>query len=60
MKDLEPQMNNQTIKLPQYTVTFLAGSFGLTVEQARFILARSGDDRIKAAEHARLQKLARR
>jgi hypothetical protein len=45
-------------KQPQYTMTFLAGSFGLTEQQARVILAQSGDDRLKAAEAARLQKRA--
>jgi hypothetical protein len=45
-------------KPPQYTMTFLAGSFGLTEQQARAILAQSGDDRLKAAEAARLQKRA--
>ena len=49
-------MLGKVTKLPQYTVTFLAGSFGLTEEQARLILARAGDDRVKAAEGARLQK----
>ena len=53
-------MNAKVIKLPQYTVTFLAGSFGLTEEQARLILARSGDDRVRAAEGARLEKRASR
>ena len=51
---------NKIIKLPQYTVTFLAGSFGLTAEQARHILARAGDDRVRAAEGARLEKQASR
>jgi hypothetical protein len=46
------------LKLPQYTMPFLAGSFGLTEQQAKSILARSGDDRTKAAEAARLQKRA--
>jgi hypothetical protein len=49
-------MTSKMIKLPQYTATFLAGSFGLTEEQARQIIARAGDDRVKAAEGARLQK----
>ena len=40
----------------QYTVAFLAGSFGLTQAQAVAILAAAGDDRLKAAEEARLQK----
>lgn len=53
-------MNDKVIKLPQYTVTFLAGSFGLTEEQARLILARAGDDRVRAAEGARLEKQASR
>jgi hypothetical protein len=53
-------MNDKIIKLPQYTVTFLAGSFGLTAEQARHILARAGDDRVRAAEGARLEKQASR
>jgi hypothetical protein len=53
-------MGDKVIKLPQYTVTFLAGSFGLTEEQARLILARAGDDRVKAAEGARLEKQATR
>jgi hypothetical protein len=49
-------MPGKVTKLPQYTVTFLAGSFGLTAEQARQIIAQAGDDRVKAAEGARLQK----
>jgi hypothetical protein len=53
-------MTTKVIKLPQYTVTFLAGSFGLTEEQARLILMRSGDDRVRAAEGARLEKQASR
>jgi hypothetical protein len=48
------------VKPPQYTSTFLAGSFGLSEEQARVILAKAGDDRIKAAEGAGLQKRADR
>lgn len=48
------------IKQPQYTMAFLAGSFGLTEQQARSILAASGDDLTKAAEAARLQKKAER
>lgn len=51
-------MTSKLIKLPQYTMTFLAGSFGLSEEQAKLVLARAGDDRIKAAEGARLQKQA--
>ena len=47
-----------TTKPPQYTVTFLAGSFGLTEDQARLILAQAGDDRLKAAEAARVHKKA--
>jgi hypothetical protein len=43
-------------KRPQYTVAFLAGSFGLTQAQAVSILAAAGDDRLVAAEQARLQK----
>jgi len=38
-----------TTKPPQYTVTFLAGSFALTAEEAKLILAQSGGDRTKAA-----------
>lgn len=53
-------MMTKVVKLPQYTATFLAGSFGLTQEQARLILARSGDDRVVAAERARLEKQASR
>lgn len=60
MSNLEKQVNDKIIKLPQYTVTFLAGSFGLTAEQARLILARAGDDRVRAAEGARLEKQASR
>lgn len=45
-------------KLPQYTMPFLAGSFALTEEQAKAILARSGGDRTVAAEAARLEKRA--
>ena len=55
MSDVEAQMTTKVIKLPQYTATFLAGSFGLTQEQARLILARSGGGRVRAAEGARLQ-----
>ena len=40
----------------QYTVGFLAGSFGLTIEQAREMLASAGDDRTTAAELARKKK----
>lgn len=53
-------MTTKVIKLPQYTVMLLAGSFGLTQEQARLILARSGDDRVMATEGARLEKQASR
>ena len=60
MNNLERHMNEKVVKLPQYTVTFLAGSFGLTEEQARLIIARSGDDRVRAAEGARLEKQAGR
>ena len=60
MNNLEKQVNDKIVKLPQYTVTFLAGSFGLTAEQARHILARAGDDRVRAAEGARLEKQASR
>lgn len=60
MKAPEIQMTTKVVKLPQYTATFLAGSFGLTQEQARLILARSGDDRVVAAESARLEKQASR
>jgi hypothetical protein len=49
---------SKIVKLPQYSVTFLAGSFGLTAEQAKIVLAQAGDDRIKAAEGARLEKRA--
>ena len=55
MNDVEAQMTTKVIKLPQYTATFLAGVFDLTQEQARLVLARSGDDRVRAAEGARLQ-----
>jgi hypothetical protein len=55
---MEKQMTSKLIKLPQYTMTFLAGSFGLSEEQAKLVLARAGDDRVKAAEGARLQKQA--
>jgi len=48
-----------TTKPPQYTVTFLAGSFALTAEEAKLILAQSGGDRTKAAEGARLQRRSR-
>lgn len=51
-------MSTKIVKLPQYTVTFLAGSFGLTAGQARLVLARAGDNRLKAAEGARLEKRA--
>ena len=51
-------MTEKVTKLPQYSVTFLAGSFGLTEDQARAILAQCGNDRVKAAEAARLQKRA--
>ncbi|MBL8598371.1 MAG: hypothetical protein JNL14_11590 [Devosia sp.] len=54
------QMTTKVIKLPQYTSTFLARSFGLTQEQALVILARSGEDRIRAAEGARLERQAGR
>jgi hypothetical protein len=57
---LEQQMTSKLITLPQYTMTFLAGSFGLTEEQARLVLAQAGADRVKAAEGARLQKQANR
>jgi hypothetical protein len=40
----------------QYTAGFLAGSFGLTIAQAREILASAGDDRTTAAELARKKK----
>lgn len=60
MNDSEIQMTTKIIKLPQYTATFLAGSFGLTHEQARVIIARAGDNRVMAAEGARLEKQARR
>ena len=46
----------KTQKLPQYTMAFLAGSFGLTAEQAMSIIAEAGGNRLKAAEAARLQK----
>lgn len=49
-------MTSKLIKLPQYTVPFLAGSFGLTEEQARVILAEAGDNRVEAAERARQEK----
>jgi hypothetical protein len=51
-------MTSKLITLPQYTVTFLAGSFGLTKDQARLVLAQAGNDRVRAAEGARLQKRA--
>lgn len=60
MKDPEIHMTTKVGKLPQYTVTFLAGSFGLTQEQARLILARSGNDRVMAAEGGRLERQASR
>jgi hypothetical protein len=53
---MEKQMTSKLIKIQQYTMTFLAGSFGLTEEQAKAVLARAGDDRVKAAEGARLLK----
>jgi hypothetical protein len=40
----------------QYTPGFLAGSFGLTLKQAREILASVGTDRTAAAELARKKK----
>lgn len=40
----------------QYTAGFLAGSFGLTLKQAREILASAGEDRTAAAELARRKK----
>lgn len=40
----------------QYTAGFLAGSFGLTLKQAREILASVGEDRTAAAELARKKK----
>lgn len=40
----------------QYTAGFLAGSFGLTLKQAREILAAAGADRSAAAELARKKK----
>ena len=46
--DLEPQR--------QYTAGFLAGSFGLTLKQAREILAAAGEDRTTAADLARRKK----
>ncbi len=43
-----------TPQLPrQYTAGFLAGSFGLTLKQAREILERAGEDRTAAADLAR-------
>jgi len=55
----QERLNDRKVtKLPQYSVTFLAGSFGLTEDQARAILAQCGDDRVKAAEAARVQKRA--
>ncbi|MBN9308132.1 MAG: hypothetical protein J0I99_12880 [Devosia sp.] len=38
---------------PQYTATFLANSFGLTLAQAREILDRACGERDSAAELAR-------
>ncbi|WP_156342825.1 hypothetical protein [Devosia sp. A16] len=43
----------------QYTAGFLAGSFGLTLKQARDILASVGEDRTAAAEQARKKKADR-
>jgi len=40
----------------QYTAGFLAGSFGLTLQQARDILASVGEDRTAAADAARKKK----
>jgi len=40
----------------QYTAGFLAGSFGLTLKQAREILASAGEDRTAAAEQARKKR----
>lgn len=40
----------------QYTAGFLAGSFGLTLRQAREILVTAGEDRTAAAELARRKK----
>lgn len=40
----------------QYTAGFLAGSFGLTLQQAREILASVGEDRTAAAEAARKKR----
>jgi len=40
----------------QYTAGFLAGSFGLTLKQAREILASAGEDRTAAADAARKKK----
>ena len=54
----EKLVTTKIVKLPQYSVTFLAGSFGLTAEQAKIVLASAGDDRVKAAEGARLEKQA--
>lgn len=42
----------------QYAASFLAGSFGLTLQQAREILASAGEDRTAAAEQARMKKPA--
>jgi hypothetical protein len=44
----------------QYTTAFLAGSFGLSEAQATSILDEAGEDRTKAADMARLLKVARR
>ena len=51
-------MTSKLIKLLQYDMTFLAGSFGLAEEQARAVLTEAGDDRVKAAEGVRRQKRA--
>lgn len=40
----------------QYTAGLLAGSFGLTLKQARDILSKSGNDRAAAVELARKVK----
>jgi hypothetical protein len=45
---------------PQYTMAFLAGSFGLNEAQASSILDEAGEDRTKAADMARLLKVTNR
>jgi hypothetical protein len=45
---------------PQYSMVFLAGSFGLTEAEAKVILDQAGQDRLTAAELARLHNAGRR